>query len=114
MKTIAITVLAITVLATLNPKPAAAEYEIEPATNVVAVVIRVENLDHNSWKTETIKFAKPTDTVIKPCPERRDSICLYSVTAAGREKEVFSYSQGFWSEPRYVFAPAKPVKKAKR
>lgn len=113
MKTIALAIVAIVATITLNAKPAAAEYEIETATNVVAIVVRVENLNHRSWQ-QTIELGRPSDTVIKPCPERRDSVCLYRVDARGREKELFSYSQGFWSEARYTFAPAKPAKRAKR
>jgi hypothetical protein len=82
----------ITVLVVLGSSirsASADDRRIEVSTNVTSV--RIHFNGHKKPWVKTIKLAKPSMTVIKPCPNNFKYDCVYTVSKKGREKEIYSY-----------------------
>jgi len=87
---------------------ASADVEIETATNVVKVVIQGSSPNRGGW-TKTVRFDRPTTTVIKPCVDHpRTYACVYRVLRNGKEEEMtaFRTDRGY-VQPIYTFAPTR-------
>ena len=93
---LAITLTAVYLFAT---SPARADHRIETAEQVVALTVHMDGARRPY--VEKFDFGKPVKTVLKPCPDGKQSDCLYVVEKRrkGRrwvevEKEIFSFTAG--------------------
>ena len=88
MKNLLISIVLALVLG--NVSSASADVEIETATNVVKVVIQ-GSTPRGGW-TKTVRFDRPSTTVIKPCADHpRNYACVYLVHRNGKEEEMTAF-----------------------
>ena len=101
MKNLLISIVLALVIGTSSS--ASADVEIETSTNVVKVVIQ-GSTPRGGW-TKTVRFDRPTTTVIKPCVDHpRNYACVYRVLRNGKEEEMtaFRTDRGY-VQPIYTY-----------
>ena len=101
MKNLLISIVLALVIGTSSK--ASADVEIETSTDVVKVVIQ-GSTPRGGW-TKTVRFDRPSTTVIKPCLDRpRTYACVYLVHRNGTEEKMTDYrTDRGYVQPIYTY-----------